>query len=92
MLRIADEGWAWCYGAQAFGRTVTVKVEYADFRQIARSRSRPDLVASHAALRAASLDLIRSVLPTETGIRLVGGTVSNFGASASTPTLPLAAA
>ena len=89
---MADEGWAWCHGAQAFGRTMTVKVKYFDFRNITRSRSRPDLVASHAALRAASLDLIRSVLPTETGTRLVGGTVSNFGASAPTPTLPVAAA
>ena len=90
VLRMADDVWGWCDRAQAFGRTVTVKVKYADFRQITRSRSRPVAVASHAALRAASLDLIRSVLPTATGIRLVGVTVSNFCAadSAALPLLP----
>lgn len=36
------------------------------------------MVTSQEALRATSLALIRSVLPTEKGIRLVGVTVSNF--------------
>ena len=91
VLRMADDVWAWCDAAQAFGRTVTVKVKYADFRQITRSRSRSAAVATQAELRATSLDLIRSVLPAETGIRLVGVTVSNFGAVAD-PALPLLAA
>ena len=92
VLRMAGDVWAWCEAAQAFGRTVTVKVKYADFRQITRSRSRPAPVATWEALRAASLDLIRSVLPTLAGIRLVGVTVSNFGAAAADPALPLVSA
>jgi DNA polymerase-4 len=89
VLRMADDVWAWCEGAQAFGRTVTVKVKYGDFRQITRSRSRPAAVATREELRAASLDLIRSVLPTQPGIRLVGVTISNFGGKAAEATLPL---
>jgi DNA polymerase-4 len=42
---MADDVWAWCDKAKAFGRTVTVKVKFADFRQVAprisRSRFRP---------------------------------------------------
>ena len=42
---MADDVWAWCEKAKAFGRTVTVKVKFADFRQVAprisRSRFRP---------------------------------------------------
>src|SRR6266571_2277462 len=34
---MADEVWAWCEKAQTFGRTVTVKIKYADFRQATRS-------------------------------------------------------
>lgn len=90
VLGQADDVWAWCERAQAFGRTVTVKVKYADFRQITRGRSRPDPVATRDALRATALDLIRSVLPTSAGIRLVGVTVSNFATDAEPATLPLA--
>lgn len=78
VLRQADEVWAWCEKAQSFGRTVTVKVKYGDFQNITRSRTHPVAVDSQEALRAASLTLIRSVLPTPKGIRLVGVTVSNF--------------
>lgn len=80
VLRMADDVWSWCEGAGAFGRTVTVKVKFAGFQQITRSRSHAGAVIRHAQLRQASLDLIRSVFPPETGIRLVGVTVSNFEA------------
>ena len=39
---MADEVWAWCEKARAFGRTVTVKIKYADFRQITHSRTLHD--------------------------------------------------
>ena len=78
---MGDDVWAWCEKAQAFGRTVTVKVKFADFRQITRSRSHAGVVSEHAQLRQASLDLIRSVSPPAKGVRLVGVTVSNFEAA-----------
>ena len=55
-------------------------MKFQDFKQITRSRSYPAVVDSRAALHAASLGLIRSVLPADKGIRLVGVTVSNFEA------------
>ncbi len=78
VLRMVDDVWRWCETRQAFGRTATVKVKYADFQQITRSRSRPAPIASYGELRDVSLELIRSVLPTAKAIRLVGVTVSNF--------------
>jgi DNA polymerase IV len=79
VLEMAEDVWAWCKEAQEFGRTVTVKVKYADFQIITRSRSlTAGLVDRREALRDMSLSLIRSVLPTPKGIRLVGVTVSNF--------------
>ncbi len=88
VVRMVDDVWRWCEKAGMFGRTVTVKVKFADFRQITRSRSHPASVSRHDELRDASLTLIRSVLPTETGIRLVGVTVSNFE-DAADAALPL---
>jgi DNA polymerase IV len=61
---MADEVWAWCETANAFGRTVTVKVKFADFRLVTRSRSFPAVIAQHELLRQASLDLVRLLLPT----------------------------
>jgi DNA polymerase-4 len=75
---MADDVWAWCEKTQSFGRTVTVKIKYADFQQSTRSRSVPAPVADQATLRQISIDLIRSVFPLDKGIRLVGVTLSNF--------------
>jgi DNA polymerase IV len=74
----ADEVWAWCQKANAFGRTVTVKIKYADFQQATRSKSVVTPVATRTLLHELSLSLIRTVLPSEKGIRLVGVSVSNF--------------
>ena len=75
---IADEVWSWCEQANAFGRSVTVKVKFADFRQVTRSRSFPMSIARHGLLQQVSVELVRLVLPTVKGVRLLGVTVSNF--------------
>jgi DNA polymerase-4 len=86
VLRMANDVWAWCESRQAFGRTVTVKIKFQDFRQITRSKSFSGSVASHDRLRQASLDLIRSIYPLQKGIRLVGVTISNFETATQTRT------
>ena len=75
---MADEVWAWCEKANMFGRTVTVKVKFADFEQRTRSRSFAVAVGRQDLLRQASLDLIRTLLPPAKGVRLLGVTVSSF--------------
>jgi DNA polymerase-4 len=60
------------------GRTVTVKLKYADFQRITRSRSVADPIASRAALEQISLDLLRPQFPPRLGVRLLGVTVANF--------------
>ncbi|HEY2446087.1 MAG TPA: DNA polymerase IV [Rhizomicrobium sp.] len=75
---MADEVWAWCEKAQSFGRTVTVKIKYADFRQATRSRTLQANIASKDSLRDISIGLVRSIYPPEIGIRLLGVTMSGF--------------
>jgi DNA polymerase-4 len=75
---MADEVWAWCEKAQAFGRTVTVKIKYADFQQATRSRTLPAMVTSQDTLRNVSIELVRKVYPPVMGIRLLGVTMSGF--------------
>jgi DNA polymerase-4 len=60
------------------GRTVTVKVKYADFRQITRSRSCVDAITSMAAVEELGLALLRPLFPPPRGVRLLGVTLSNL--------------
>ncbi|MHB8284773.1 MAG: DNA polymerase IV [Caulobacteraceae bacterium] len=78
VLAMADDVWAWCEKTGGRGRTVTVKIKWADFQQSTRSQSLPSPISSRATLHEASLGLIRSVFPPAKGVRLVGVTLSNF--------------
>lgn len=74
--------------ARVLGRTVTLKVKFADFRQITRART-VGAVGDRAALAGAGHALLDALLPVENGVRLLGLTVSGFeeedGAQAALP-------
>ena len=78
VIAMADEVWTWCEKANSRGRTVTVKIKWADFQISTRSRSLETTIETKDRLREVALDLIRSVLPPIKGVRLVGVTLSNF--------------
>jgi len=75
---LAVEVWEWCEKHGAPGRTVTLKVKWADFQQITRSRSSAEPVQSRAAVVGTAIDLARSLFPLPKKVRLLGVTVSNF--------------
>jgi DNA polymerase-4 len=62
----------------ARGRTVTLKLRYADFRTITRAKSVPSPITDGASLLAAGEAILAPLLPTEQGIRLLGLTLSKF--------------
>jgi DNA polymerase-4 len=62
-------------------RTVTVKIKYANFQLITRSRSCAEAIASRVMIEQFSLDLLQPLFPPPRGIRLLGVTLSNFGAA-----------
>jgi len=66
-------------------RTVTVKVKYADFRLITRSRSGPGPLASEAELIDAGLALLRPLFPPVKQVRLLGVSLSNLDDTAVAP-------
>ncbi len=70
--------WGYCEGKGIRGRTVTLKVKFADFQQITRSRTvaAPIELSDFEELAA---DLLRSVFPPRKGIRLLGITLSSLG-------------
>lgn len=84
--------WAACGRSGHAARTVTVKVKYADFQVLTRSRSCIDPLASEAELARISLELLRPHFPPRLRVRLLGVAVSNLdpGAQASRTQLALA--
>jgi DNA polymerase IV len=84
VIAMADDVWAWCEKTNARGRTVTVKIKWADFQISTRSRSMEMTIHTREKLHQLALGLIRSVFPLPKGIRLVGVTLSNFQAQSST--------
>jgi len=78
LVPAADSVWRHCAASGLRGRTVTLKVKYADFRQITRSRTGERVVPSRDALEAVGRDLVRTLLPLRAGVRLIGLTLSGF--------------
>ncbi|OHD04956.1 DNA polymerase IV [Sphingopyxis sp. RIFCSPHIGHO2_12_FULL_65_19] len=62
----------------ARGRTVTLKLRYADFQTITRAKSVSQPIIDGAGLLAAGEAILAPLLPTEQGIRLLGITLSKF--------------
>ena len=73
---IIEKVWRCCEGAGLRGRTVTLKVKYADFSQVTRSRTGAAPVASRGELERVSLALLEPLFPSPRGIRLLGVTLS----------------
>ena len=67
---------------QLAGRTITLKIKYADFRIITRSRSFPQPVSDLATIAATAKDLLLHTEPEGKPVRLLGISLSNFGESA----------
>jgi DNA polymerase-4 len=61
------------------GKTVTVKVKFADFQTITRSRTLPEPVDTGTAVAAIACDLLDQVDPSP-GVRLLGVSASNLAA------------
>lgn len=81
---IIGKVWGYCERNDIHGRTVTLKVKYADFQQITRSRTLPVAVADRQALERIALDLLSSVMPVPKGVRLLGVTLSSLSSEDDT--------
>jgi DNA polymerase-4 len=76
---VLGDVWGYCERTGVAGRTVTVKIKYADFQIVTRSRTLPAPVASRTELEQASVELVRTIFPLEKKVRLLGVSLSNMG-------------
>jgi DNA polymerase-4 len=78
VLEIAEELMERMQKKNICGRTLTLKVKYADFRQITRSRSLPQCIRDDKTFLQLARELTIEILPTPLGIRLLGLGISNL--------------
>jgi DNA polymerase IV len=94
--RVADAAWERIARHEVRGRTVTLKVRYADFRTITRARSVSGWYSDREAFLAVGREMLDALFPLPMGIRLLGMTLSAIlqddekGAEIQ-PSLPLVA-
>ncbi|HEX8527159.1 MAG TPA: DNA polymerase IV, partial [Allosphingosinicella sp.] len=83
--RIARHVWDRIEAKGLTGRTVNLKVKYRDFQIVTRARSLPRPVAGRDEFVETSAALLKSLLPVEKGVRLLGAGLSNLGEGAPEP-------
>jgi DNA polymerase-4 len=80
---ILEKVWRHCERMQIHGRTVTLKVKFADFQQMTRSRTSAAPVVERGEFEQSADALLKSVFPVHKGIRLLGVSLSALGDDAS---------
>jgi DNA polymerase-4 len=75
---VIDSVWQRIENNSVAGRTVTLKVKYADFRQITRSKSCEQCLTDKGQFGATARELLAQLLPVPLGVRLIGLTLSGL--------------
>lgn len=76
---LVDKVWGHCAAEGIRGKTVTLKVKYADFQQATRNRTNRAGILNLAELEQFSYTLLDSIFPVSKGVRLLGVSLSSFG-------------
>ncbi|CAD7055933.1 DNA polymerase IV [Pseudorhizobium halotolerans] len=76
IVTLIDKVWRYCDSNDIRPRTVTVKIKYADFQQITRSRSTNAPISSATLIREICDTILVSEFPSDKGVRLLGVTLS----------------
>jgi DNA polymerase IV len=75
---LIDKVWRHCEDKGTRGRTVTLKVKFADFELISRSRTVAGIMGSSSDLANVTVELLRTLFPMKKAVRLLGVSVSGF--------------
>ena len=78
LREIVDKVWQYCEGSGVRGRTVTLKVKFANFQQITRSRTGQMQITTRSELEQLGNALLEPIFPVAKGIRLLGVSLSSL--------------
>ena len=80
---IADAAWERIERSKSRGRTVTLKLRFADFQTLSRARSVSSIVATRAAFGKLGAELLDALLPLPQPVRLMGLGLSSLEGEAA---------
>src|SRR5438445_4728846 len=80
LRKIIDKVWGYCERSGIRGRTVTLKVKFANFRQITRSRTGQMQIGTRDELEQLGNALLEPLFPVRRGVRLIGISLSSLAA------------
>ena len=75
---LVDKVWQHCANTGNRGRTVTLKVKYADFEIMSRSQSMPTAVSNREELERVAASLLERSMPLPKAVRLLGVSLSTL--------------
>jgi DNA polymerase IV len=75
---IIEQLWRRMQRANAYGKSITLKVKFADFESLTRSRTSQLSVVDKSFLAKVAYELLNNLLPMPKGIRLIGISFSNL--------------
>jgi DNA polymerase-4 len=75
---LVEKVWDYCETTGVQGRTVTLKIKFADFQVITRSRSRPEPISDRWTFLSISAELLAGQFPMRKGVRLIGVSLSSL--------------
>ncbi|MBN1252339.1 MAG: DNA polymerase IV [Bacteroidales bacterium] len=78
LINIAETLFKRIEKVKLYGKTITIKIKFSDFKIITRSKTVGFEINSFESLKNSSLDLLRNENLENTAIRLIGISVSNF--------------
>ena len=78
LREIVDKVWRYCEDSGIRGRTVTLKIKFANFQQITRSRTGQMPIKTRSELEQLGDALIEPLFPVAKGIRLLGVSLSSL--------------
>jgi DNA polymerase-4 len=76
--KMADEVWLWCLKSDCYGRTITLKLKFSNFKQLTRSHTSYLPIKEKEAYQRIIKELICSIFPLNMALRLSGISISNF--------------
>ncbi len=78
LREIVNKVWEYCEGSGLRGRTVTLKVKFANFQQITRSRTGQMQIRTRSELERLGNALLEPLFPVAKGVRLLGVSLSSL--------------
>jgi DNA polymerase IV len=75
---LIDKVWRHCEKTGNRGRTVTLKIKFADFEIISRRQSLPQAISDRVELERISIVLLEKSMPLPKAVRLLGVSLSSL--------------